>query len=281
MKKQINMKVISIIAVCVLFFVFTFADLSIAKLVYNPDSFFGRFFEIVGTLPMPIVGVFSCIALIGTTEWKLHVKNILSYLIGGLLLLYFSFYGVLCIQHALPVTLIPMILVTIVWIACSIWLTWKIIHNGKRDSLRKAAIVGVGCCFVAVIGVSIIKNIMSRPRFYTLTDADAQFTYWFEKQAYTANSGFPSGHSAQSALTFCSLLVPTFCEMKNEKLYKKIALICSSVFTICVMFSRMVLGMHYATDVMVGAGLTVITLLLLRREKREEKVVQTEVRVEQ
>ena len=34
-----------------------------------------------------------------------------------------------------------------------------------------------------------------------------------------------------------------------------------AVFTGCVMFSRMVFGMHYATDVLVGATLSIATMV--------------------
>ena len=72
--------------------IFTFTDLPIAKMVYRPNSFFGRFFEIIGTL-----------------------------------------------VHALSITLIPMIIATVIWIVLSILFTKKIVDNGNRDNLRKAA----------------------------------------------------------------------------------------------------------------------------------------------
>lgn len=262
-EKKVNYKLILGICFIGLLLLFTFTDLPIAKMVYNPNSLFGRFFEIIGTLPMPVVGIFSCVALIGTAKRKLCIQTILSYLLGVLLLLYFAFYGVVCIVHALPITLIPMLIANIIWLILSIFFTKKIIDNGKKDDLRRAAIIGVCVCTVAVIGVSIIKHIMGRPRFYTLSDPDTQFTYWFLRQPALVNSSFPSGHAAESALTFCSLLVPAFINIKNVQLYKKIAFYSSTAFTLCVMLSRMVLGMHYATDVLVGATLTIATLLIL------------------
>lgn len=271
---KVNFKIILGICFIGLLLLFTFTDLPIAKMVYHPNSLFGWFFEIIGTLPMPVVGIFSCIALIGTAKRKLCIQTVLSYLLGISLLLYFAFYCVLCIVYALSITLIPMIIAIVIWIVLSIFFTKKIIDNGNRENLRKAAIIGVSCCSVAVIGVSILKNIMGRPRFYTLSNADTQFTYWFLRQPPLRNSSFPSGHAAQSAVTFCSLLIPALINIKNIPLHKRIALLSSTAFTLCVMFSRMVLGMHYATDVLVGAALTIATLLILESLLKFPKIYQ-------
>lgn len=261
MTKKLNYKLAGVIVFCVLLAVFTFLDLPVAKAMYHPDSLFGRFFEIVGTIPLPFVGVFSCVALIGTAEKRFCLGTIISYVSGGLMLLYSAFYGVLCIAHAWEATAVPMAVATVVWFVASIIITKKIVKSGNGEALRKAAIIGVCASFVATIGVSVIKGFVSRPRFYALTDPDTQFTYWFQIMPSLENAGFPSGHSAQSALTFFTVFIPTFLNVKNEKQFTKTAMILSAVFTGCVMFSRMVLGMHYATDVLVGATLSIATMV--------------------
>lgn len=262
-ENKVDFRVMLVICFIGLLLICTVYDLPIAKAVYNPDSFFGKFFEVIGTLPMPVVGIFSCIALMGTAEKKLCVETVLSYVFGVVLMVYFAVYSVICIVYALKLTLIPMLIGIFIWTVLSVIFTKKIIDSGNRKSLRTAAIIGVVTCTVAVIGVSIIKSIMGRARFNTLSDPDTQFTYWFLKQPFIMNASFPSGHAAESALTFCSLLVPAFVKIKDKESYKNKAFIASAVFTICVMFSRMVLGMHYATDVLAGAILTVGTLLIL------------------
>ena len=274
MTRKINYKLVGAITFSVLLVIFTFLDLPVAKAVYNPESLFGRFFEIVGTIPLPFVGVFSCVALIGTAEKRVCISTIISYIVGVMMLLYSAFYGVLCIAHAWEATTIPMAVAIAIWFVISLILTKKIMENGNRATLRKVAIIGVCASFGATIGVSIIKGFVSRPRFYTLTDPDTQFTYWFQIRPSLENAGFPSGHSAQSALTFFTVLIPTFTSVKDNKQFTKSAIILSALFTGCVMFSRMVLGMHYATDVLVGATLPIATMVCVEMIYEKIKNVQ-------
>jgi len=56
------------------------------------------------------------------------------------------------------------------------------------------------------------------------------------------------------------LLIPWFAEKCRTKKYIRTVLFVSGVFTICVMLSRMVLGMHYATDVITGTMITIFTM---------------------
>lgn len=66
--KRIMLLLSMVIVYCALMLGFMFVDLPIALWIYNADSMFGRFFEIIGTLPMPVVGVFSCVAWILTCD---------------------------------------------------------------------------------------------------------------------------------------------------------------------------------------------------------------------
>lgn len=77
-KKKKNLMVLGYIFL-LLMIVFTFTDLQVALRIYNPRSMFGRFFQIVGTLPLNIIGVFGCVSLIMTADQKFNISTILSY----------------------------------------------------------------------------------------------------------------------------------------------------------------------------------------------------------
>lgn len=182
---------------------------------------------------------------------------------GVLLLAYFVFYAYRSFANALPEGKIPMLVVTFLWIPASVILSVKLIKSGKRAGLRRAAIIGVTGCGAAVFGPMLLKEFMSRPRFNTLEDPVGEFTYWFARQPHTAlsvNSSFPSGHAAQAATCMATLLIPLFAEKHRTKRFYWIALCATIGFTLCVMISRMILGMHYATDVITGAALTVFAM---------------------
>ncbi|MCD7982451.1 MAG: phosphatase PAP2 family protein [Clostridiales bacterium] len=250
----------TLIVYCILMFVFTFGDLGAAIRVYNADSFFARCFEIVGTLPMPAAAVFFCVALIVGSDGQKDTDSQIPNIIIGILMAFFIFYGCLSFGHAVTGGWIPLLAILLVWIPVSRILVFKIMEKGNGDGLRRAAFIGVCGCAAAVFGPMIIKGIMSRPRFYTLEDPAAEFTYWFVRHPHnprSADSSFPSGHTAQAATILTLLLVPMFADKCRTKRYRWSVLAASGVFIFCVMIARMIVGMHYATDVITGVMITV------------------------
>lgn len=59
-----NKKLIIVIGIVYLILMgyFTFNDLKIALWIYNPGTAYAKVFEFLGTIPMPIMGIFACIA---------------------------------------------------------------------------------------------------------------------------------------------------------------------------------------------------------------------------
>ena len=264
-KKKKNLMVLGYIFL-LLMIVFTFTDLQVALRIYNPRSMFGRFFQIVGTLPLNIIGVFGCVSLIMTADQKFNISTILSYIVGFSLLIFFGFYGCRSFVNALPEAETVIMVATVGWAFLSIVFVGSILKAGNKEGLRKASIIMVVAAAVAVFGPMLIKSFMSRPRFHTLENPVEQFTYWFQRMPHTelsSNSSFPSGHSSQSALSLCVLLIPMFIKRLDNQKYYKVAVAFAGAFTICVMASRMVLGAHYGTDVLFGAALTTATILAL------------------
>ncbi len=115
------------------------------------------------------------------------------------------------------------------------------------------------------MGQTIIKFAFNRPRFRTLTDPGRQFTYWFVHHPFALDSSFPSGHAAQSALSFLLLYLKRFIPKLRTRKWD-LALGCSAAFiTVSTMLSRIFLGAHYATDVWAGCFLTLVTIFLADR----------------
>lgn len=239
----------------ILLIILTYNDLRIAQWIYHPDSQFGRFFELVGTLPVPIIGIFSCVALITTAQKKICINTILSYLIS------LSLFKIGFSAYQIHTYIIPMLAGTVIWTIVSIFITLKIVNDGYRDSLRQAAIISIVAVFVSLFGVSKIKEFVSRERFYHLKNLD-EFTYWYQIQPVKIQDpSFPSGHSAQSALTFCFLFIPNFVKKFDTPFWHITISIFAFMFTFCVMISRLILGAHYATDVLIGATISIITIV--------------------
>ncbi len=97
---------------------------------------------------------------------------------------------------------------------------------------------------VAVFNSLILKNIFRRPRPFVVSD---KFTVKGGPTGYS----FPSGHSAGIA----SMTAYNVYESRKNKTAFKIVLPVAIVLCLMVGFSRMYLGVHYLTDVLVGLAI--------------------------
>lgn len=126
--------------------------------------------------------------------------------------------------------------------------------------------MGFSLCTGSVFN-SMLKNVVLRRRPYfdnpsikclKPPEADADI-YDITVQSYS----FPSGHSSNSAITFGGLAVYT----KDRRL-----LAVAIILPLLVALSRVILGVHYPTDVLAGLALGVavayFSMLLLKKIKR-------------
>lgn len=99
----------------------------------------------------------------------------------------------------------------------------------------------------------VIKTVVARPRPYKC-GADSVISE-------TSGFSFPSGHS-QSIANIAAQFSLCAYKTKNKKLFVRVAAVGAAVAAL-VMFSRMYLGQHYLTDVVAGAALGILSVLLL------------------
>lgn len=131
-------------------------------------------------------------------------------------------------------------------------------------------------------GVSLIKVIYHRPRFRAVVNDGLDYYPWYIRcsdyhklmKEYLVDSeefkSFPSGHAA-SAMGFA--LVPLFLPVVDKK-YEKVQLpvfLCGLAFALLVMFSRMLVGAHYLSDVSMGALLTTLLIYIAFEVIRSSK----------
>ena len=110
--------------------------------------------------------------------------------------------------------------------------------------------------FFTNVIVHIMKIQWGRVR-YTDLSSESEFTAWYVINGPdTANSSFPSSHTA-SAFTFLPILIMLNSKKMSNKL--KIILVLSVVgFGFYVALGRVVVGKHYASNVLFSAGLCAI-----------------------
>jgi len=112
--------------------------------------------------------------------------------------------------------------------------------------------------FIGTMANQFLKLACRVPRPWVL---DENFTILEQAREAAAGYSFPSGHSQSAVGTFGSIAAAT------QKRWVRWACI-----AVCVLvpFSRMYIGVHTPADVLVGAGIAVIMVLLLRKPVMEK-----------
>lgn len=257
--------------------IFTFTDLQISMAIAN-KNIYGRIFEVIGELPFVILTTIAAVILFRFRTKKNIILNILTALLSGFLIFMMCFMGGFMTTNYLGDNLgtelpgfVPVIIGALI-LAGSILFVIRIPAENAKDALRYAAVAVI--YFIAVLVVmNVIKATWGRMRFREMTDPINEFTRWY---VITPRGGFdnrfasfPSGHTMNSAAVVLLTLVPTFMPklQSKEKLFKILAY----VWILIVGSSRIVMGAHFASDVTVGAILSlvlfdIISWLIIRRK---------------
>lgn len=127
---------------------------------------------------------------------------------------------------------------------------------------------------LALLGsVVVLKDIMHRPRFRTVSTTDVPFHNWWEPtkdyKEYMNSLGiakeefksYPSGHTCEASVL---LVAVTLAPLGNEKLkkYQLPAYIASFLFVILTGFARILAAAHYLSDVSTGGAAMIIFLIV-------------------
>lgn len=276
MKQVINKKegIALGIAAVVLLLAATFGDLALSQAVYNQQNLYGLFFEAFGELPGVLVAVFSSAALMVTMPKPLNFKRWLGLIGLGLLMVSYGLMG-----GSMPVSYLGgptavSILLGVVFVAGSLWLASRV-DQQHHAALRRAAVIGLLAFVGAVFFITLIKMGWGRPRFRSMIDPITQFTPWFLPQGLAAGNefmSFPSGHTANSAVILWIALIPSFVPaLAGKEQPLKIA---AFLWIGMVMFSRIIMGAHFLSDVTMGAIISIGFFCLLCRWIKEKIPVE-------
>ncbi len=143
------------------------------------------------------------------------------------------------------------------------FLTKKLV---KPETLKKVKALAYGGIIYGILYRAVmdpVKSCFERTRYYQLLEANdmSLFTRWYVHG--NGGDSFPSGHAGSAAATFLSLTLCDRLECCKNK--ERLFFILSWGYTCIMMYSRMVMGKHYLTDVAAGAILG-FTFVLIARE---------------
>ncbi|MDD1776493.1 MAG: phosphatase PAP2 family protein [Candidatus Methanomethylicus sp.] len=139
--------------------------------------------------------------------------------------------------------------------------TW---NKDWRSYRPMSAIIIILAILGPLLIVQTAKLFFGRVRFRDLYTDYSNFTPWYLPQGITGNNSFMSGHAAMSFI-FLPLLISVR-ELRWSD-FRKIMVVSLVIgWGLFVGASRIVVGAHYASDVLFSAGVdAVITILLYRK----------------
>jgi membrane-associated phospholipid phosphatase len=151
------------------------------------------------------------------------------------------------------------------------------------EILKKLAICSLIVIFTTIfsqIFVQILKHIFLRVRFRTICflNDESLFSDWTEikklsgenkllvdrKIGSDAYQSFPSGHTASAAITITLTVATELFEKFRQGKFFVLTWIFAMVWTIAVAVSRIAIGAHFLSDVVIGALITYVVFLVVK-----------------
>jgi membrane-associated phospholipid phosphatase len=244
-----------IIVWIILAIIFAFYDLQISILIVNEASLWGNFGADYGEYPGYAFIALGLSAYIGG-----YIKNIKTQKIPAYLAILYG--GIMLTISMLDQNLKKIIEYIMIIVSVIIF----ILVNWNTDLSKYRKVSGV-ISFLAIINpllfVQLVKLFWGRVRFRDLLVGYSNFTPWFIPQGITGNFSFPSGHTAMGWIFLPLLIIVRKREWKDP--VKILTVILVLGWGSFVGLSRIVVGAHYASDVLFATGTAAVTALLLYR----------------
>ncbi len=274
---------------------------AIAKLPegqYISSSVLGKIFEVIGESPMYLAGAFASTILLrkASTVKRNVLKSVLMTLCAILGIVLLTVMLNRAVEYVFEqnnnldafekynsvITLI-LVVVSAGVFALTLYFTFKIPEK-HIAGLTVFAVVVFMAAVVSQSAVQGVKVVFGRQRYRAISVLEynglhelVKYTEWFVingKQTPTeqmlslgiasdAYKSFPSGHTCAWAVIYCFALIPDFLEIdeKTRVKAKTWLLIGATLSTLLLGYTRILVGAHFATDVLISAGWTYFSVV--------------------
>lgn len=263
---------------------------------YLANDFFGVFFEIVGSSPIYLMIALCTVILFWYFRrvWKLRpLKDILAvvFYIAGIVAFWFFVKDIFnyTLEHAGNTAFEDNAAVIGAEVAIAILLNLFAMQTGKNlkeETLKKLLRFVVGFILVAIIAnviIMIVKVPVGRMRFRAMNSEAGQmmggfdnFTRWYvitgNNDIYDSKAifgvsdafkSFPSGHTCAAGMSYGLIMLIDALDVKDKR--KRFVVWFSAIaFTGLVAISRIVVGAHYFSDVLMGGTIAFATMIVVR-----------------
>ena len=263
--------IVSIATGFLLLVVAAFFDLTLSLEMYNPSSFFGKCFDVLGQAPCYLMLPLS-VSFIFAYVFNKKGKLALLFKIGCVFASVAVWAVIMHIYFGEEVSLFIQLLISLPFNA----LLFAFIKCSEQTKIKllKFAVFTLIVISLSILVNQALKFLWGRYRFRDLVKADnlEAFTPWWHIRGINGNKSFPSGHVTAATTMFVIMYA---CELFNFKKGVKITLASLiSVYVVCVALSRIVLGAHYLSDVTAGfmITLTIYIILYTIMKNKEDKI---------
>ena len=294
-EKRKNILIIAAVSVVflTLLIIATFYDLEITRALadlkvgqYQSNNIFGRIFETIGEMPVYLITLFAASIVIANLS---HRKRTAAFIIIIIILEIISVFAAYYAFHKLFkylsehfdiassgswTTELSYLLLGIIVVAAVNILSRKYTLKFLNCVLPWAIIVLATVALSQFLTQVVIKIPAGRYRYCTMNTLNdfSYFTKWFCFNGKISPSNamlemgiakdgmksFPSGHTCAAATLITLTSLPMFLEEANTKKYKIVCWCSVVAFVLIVMLTRLIMGKHFLSDVLIGGFVTVI-----------------------
>lgn len=232
---------------------FGFCDLQISKFIADQESIAGIIGRDFGEAPgFGLIGI-SIAILIGK-----NFQNLKKQKIGVIVPLIIGIIYLSIGINSISIKSIIDSLGIIISLILFLFLTW---NKDLKEYKTYAWITFIITILNVLLFVQIFKITWGRVRFRDLSANCENYTPWFIPRGPTGNKSFPSGHAAISFITIPLILIIRKIDFK--KAYKTILSWIIIGWALFVAISRILIGAHYASDVLFSAEMSLLLTILL------------------
>lgn len=270
----------------------TFFDEAIARVLYSPHNVVATLVTTTGIYPFfsSVVLFMGVICQRVSHSGMAKVAKAVACIVAVLVALFVGFIGAAaivdtdCLGGILPSLNknYPVIAVLTLVIEYPLFLVgYKLAGRTDDQLLLKRVVCLVAVLLAAFVFMQLVKGVFNRPRFRVVAEGleGVGFVPWYrispDPSGLMASYGldknefasFPSGHAILSISSVYIMLSLTWLlpGLRGRRLTLCIA---GFVFGVVIMFSRMVLGAHYLSDVSAGALIGIAFVLLYNALQR-------------
>lgn len=286
----------------ILFVVGLINDFEISKALYNPNNVNGFGIAMTAIAPLPVYFTLSFFGtglfLIGKEKLKKFTKGF-AMIVGLLSVILGAYYAFAFVQEIVktfpeaqnlkgaPILILGIAYILVFNLSFVLFAFFMKKRVDNALFLKLSVYLLIITVSALVIGFS-IKYLWSRPRPYLVfanKDPKSVFHPWWQLNPFyfitqenkDAYQSFPSAHSLNAGISMFSL--PSLALLTNNIKYKKKIIVASFyigvIWTLISMFSRILCGMHFLTDVTGGYLVTLISGLIVTiiYRLKEKKII--------